>query len=629
MSSFFNGAPSNVLFSTLNSGSLNIAGTSNLSGDINIAGNLNIVGTTTSDVITSNNLRVTQNASVDGNIILANNSSVVSSDPNGTIYIGDVGQTVYFRGQTINVSDVTGLEVDGFLDVKYDAEIEGNLTVDGKLIMPNTGTLDATLAASVKVPSVAISGTLGDANKAASVGNVNTALSTTVTNANNTYATKASPAFSGTMTFAANSIITATNATINADALTAVTRVVNDSTTNVATTAFVATSFAPLAGPTFTGIVTVPDQSANNNSTRAANTKYVDTGLALKANLAGPTFTGTVTVPDQSANNNSTSAANTKYVDTGLALKANLAGPTFTGTVAAPTPSASDNSTKVATTAFVANALLENRILNTNTNIYADGTMGAAVSGQQYGWAFNNKNSNNGKKINWYYYSKSTAQNSTSIQLKDLNNMYCVVTEDQTNIENPFFILYTTPTGTGDAAAWYHSKVFYGSNSLPGNVDKTKPILLFTGADDATLHREIPASNRQQLQLNSSLCNPNTINDNFVSSSTEEINLMSLQTSSQVVSNNNYQFVCNEMGFLSTKYNSSYICITSSIVQPAVIQPPAAITIDQYKNINNANTPDASYNLVIDLQETVKDLYSQLLNLGLIKAGNQPRLPLP
>lgn len=46
--------------------------------------------------------------------------------------------------------------------------------------------------------------------------------------------------------------------------------------------------------------------------------------LALKAPLASPTFTGDVIVPDQTAGNNSTKAANTKYVDAGLGLKADI-----------------------------------------------------------------------------------------------------------------------------------------------------------------------------------------------------------------------------------------------------------------------------------------------------------------
>ena len=50
-----------------------------------------------------------------------------------------------------------------------------------------------------------------------------------------------------------------------------------------------------------------------------------DSGVKLgdKADVASPTFTGDVVVPDQTAGNNSTKAANTKYVDAGLALKAN------------------------------------------------------------------------------------------------------------------------------------------------------------------------------------------------------------------------------------------------------------------------------------------------------------------
>ena len=51
---------------------------------------------------------------------------------------------------------------------------------------------------------------------------------------------------------------------------------------------------APLASPTFTGDVIVPDQTAGNNSTKAANTKYVMLGaqtlmLALKADVTDVT----------------------------------------------------------------------------------------------------------------------------------------------------------------------------------------------------------------------------------------------------------------------------------------------------------------------------------------------------
>ena len=120
-----------------------------------------------------------------------------------------------------------------------------------------------------------------------------------------------------------------------------------------------------LASPTFTGTPTLPTgtiattQTPANNSTAVATTAYVDAAGALKANLASPTFTGTPTLPTgtiattQTAANNSTAVATTAYVDTAGALKANLASPTFTGVPAAPTAAASTNTTQVATTAFV------------------------------------------------------------------------------------------------------------------------------------------------------------------------------------------------------------------------------------------------------------------------------------
>ena len=61
---------------------------------------------------------------------------------------------------------------------------------------------------------------------------------------------------------------------------------------------------APLASPTFTGTPTLPTdtvattQTAADSSTKLATTAFVTTADNLKANLASPTFTGTVTLPD-------------------------------------------------------------------------------------------------------------------------------------------------------------------------------------------------------------------------------------------------------------------------------------------------------------------------------------------
>lgn len=131
--------------------------------------------------------------------------------------------------------------------------------------------------------------------------------------------------------------------------------------------------------------VTVKDQSAGDNSSNAANTKYVDAAVSTldsaavhktgDETIAGTkTFTGTiaatgatVNVATQTKGDSSTKAASTAFVATGLADKAeddevvHLAGTetitgakTFSGGLNnTATISASDNSTTVATTAWV------------------------------------------------------------------------------------------------------------------------------------------------------------------------------------------------------------------------------------------------------------------------------------
>ena len=225
-----------------------------------------------------------------------------------------------------------------------------------------------------------------------------------------------------------------------------------------------------------------------------------------------------------------------------------------------------------------------NEILNTDPSIYADGAQGTVISGSRYGWGFSNQVTASPNKINWYYYSKQSSNTSVSVKVNQLSNMYCVIKSLEGNVENPFFIVYTTPTGVNDAASWYHSKLFYGSNALPVNVDKSQQILLFTGLDDPSIHPEIPSSNRQQLQLNSSLCNPSSITDSIVSSSLDEINLVSLQTSSQSISYGHYNFNVYEMGFKSSSYNHENICVTSF---PRTISQSFNVYYDKEYSVDN------------------------------------------
>lgn len=82
------------------------------------------------------------------------------------------------------------------------------------------------------------------------------------------------------------------------------TAAVDTNTTQLATTAYVVgQGYAKLASPTFTGTPTLPTgtiavtQSAGNSTTAVATTAFVTTADNLKAPLANPTFTGTVSIP--------------------------------------------------------------------------------------------------------------------------------------------------------------------------------------------------------------------------------------------------------------------------------------------------------------------------------------------
>lgn len=70
-------------------------------------------------------------------------------------------------------------------------------------------------------------------------------------------------------------------------------------------------SLAPKASPALTGTPTAPTASAGTNSTQIATTAYVDTTFAPKAS---PTFTGTPAAPTASAGTNTTQIATTAFV---------------------------------------------------------------------------------------------------------------------------------------------------------------------------------------------------------------------------------------------------------------------------------------------------------------------------
>lgn len=153
----------------------------------------------------------------------------------------------------------------------------------------------------------------------------------------------ASPTFTGTPTLPTGTIAT--------------TQTAADSSTKVATTAFVTTADnlkANIASPTFTGVPLSTTAAIDTNTTQIATTAYV-VGQGY-AKLASPTFTGTVSgitktmVGLGSVDNTADTAKPVSTAQqTALDLKANIASPTFTGTVTVPTPT---NSTDAVTKAY-------------------------------------------------------------------------------------------------------------------------------------------------------------------------------------------------------------------------------------------------------------------------------------
>jgi len=111
--------------------------------------------------------------------------------------------------------------------------------------------------------------------------------------------------------------------------------------------------FAPLASPAFTGTPSLPTgttgvtQTAGNSTTALATTAFVTTANNLKANLASPSFTGTPLAPTPATSTNTTQIATTAYVKSNLASYATTSY--LTTALSSYTPTASLNNNQIAT----------------------------------------------------------------------------------------------------------------------------------------------------------------------------------------------------------------------------------------------------------------------------------------
>lgn len=161
---------------------------------------------------------------------------------------------------------------------------------------------------------------------------------------------------------------------------TAPTAVTTDSSTTIATTAFVKAAIGAAGGVT-----------SFNSRTGAVTLSSADVSGAGGALISSPTFTGTPAAPTAAANTSTTQLATTAFVmnqlSTGAVTSFNgrngaitllgsditsaggalLASPTFTGTPNAPTATAGTSNTQIATTAFVQAAVTAGAVTSFNT----------------------------------------------------------------------------------------------------------------------------------------------------------------------------------------------------------------------------------------------------------------------
>jgi len=106
---------------------------------------------------------------------------------------------------------------------------------------------------------------------------------------------------------------------------------------------------------------------------------------------------------------------------------------------------------------------------SSGVGVYADTQPIPTVDGNNRAGWFYKKTIANADKFNYYFYS----QGSHPVLLGDLHSLVANVSIGAwaSNASVPFFVIYTKPTGVGDAGAWYHSKCAYA-------IDSSKNILL-------------------------------------------------------------------------------------------------------------------------------------------------------
>ena len=168
-----------------------------------------------------------------------------------------------------------------------------------------------------------------------------TKVATTAYVQNQGYAKLSGAYFTGDLS--TNGNFTVNGNTILSGITTAVTQIASDNSTRVATTEFVQNiGFAKLNSPAFTGIPTAPTlDTTAPTTTQIATTKYVENKISDFFNTASASTLSAINQLSEALSN--TDASFTTAIATQLQVKANIESPAFTGTVTIPTANITQN----------------------------------------------------------------------------------------------------------------------------------------------------------------------------------------------------------------------------------------------------------------------------------------------
>jgi hypothetical protein len=216
---------------------------------------------------------------------------------------------------------------------------------------------------------------------------------------------------------------------------------------------------------------------------------------------------------------------------------------------------------------------LEFTLLNTNTQVYANGASGSQnpVSSRN-GWYFINDTA--GEKINWYFFDGTTY----SITAADIS-AFAVVELDSTT-SRPWLSVLTKPTGTGDFfPGFFKSSQIY--NWPLGSTTGVKYLIYF--GQDPNILPELP-----RVQLT-----PGTTQGSFLS--TEEVFTVVLHSDSGA-SVNDVQFVVEKLGINTPSVKG---IITLEIEEPTTTTStttlaPSENLLNCYVYYNNSTGTDKS-----------------------------------